>query len=615
MFEKQTVDLKEYEAEKYEAEEYGADDYDAEAFHLEAENRIRNLMWTVSGDYTLDIKPDLAAFRKSKYIALYDAVKQGAFSKYFDQDALSMYIVKKVYLSASNKQLMTLSQLCVDAAIYRKISRERRGIEEIRRLAFQDIMDHDMNDLTQTFLGQVELRIIADFLRGGYKSVHRIEETAVQIDALENATDTMDIIRTIDQIYNSTIEPDFEKKNGSLEEVLAVTIEELREFNWQDFLEEEMYEDMLDKYVKNVSQSITHITDLEKRQERRRSHTQGQQIVTVDPEALKRLYSFVEINYGRTYLSEQEQERLNYNLCRGIHEGCSLYFTDGILKNAVRINYQYKYAQKQLDKNKHVYYDKHRTVKRNIAVLTDILKKALMLRSQIDYVYADHGQLKPNLLWKVGRTNDNRLFTREIKKNNSDFVVDILMDGSGSQSTRQAQVAIQAYIISEALSNIAIPHRVMSFCTFWDYTIMRRFREYDESRQANQRILEFTATSNNRDGLAIKAVTDSLMKRPEEHKILIILSDGRPNDVVLNRPGSRQPQPYCGDYGVRDTAFEVRKTRSYGISVLGVFAGKEDDLNAEKKIFGKDFAYIRDINNFSNVVGAYLKKQLDEIDL
>ena len=55
MFEKQTVDLKEYEAEKYEAEEYGADDYDAEAFHLEAENRIRNLMWTVSGDYTLDI--------------------------------------------------------------------------------------------------------------------------------------------------------------------------------------------------------------------------------------------------------------------------------------------------------------------------------------------------------------------------------------------------------------------------------------------------------------------------------------------------------------------------------------------------------------------------------
>ena len=54
--------------------------------------------------------------------------------------------------------------------------------------------------------------------------------------------------------------------------------------------------------------------------------------------------------------------------------------------------------------------------------------------------------------------------------------------------------------------------------------------------------------------------------------------------------------------------------RGMGISVLGVFAGKEADLAAEKKIFGKDFAYIRDIANFSNVVGEYLKRQLDADD-
>ena len=45
--------------------------------------------------------------------------------------------------------------------------------------------------------------------------------------------------------------------------------------------------------------------------------------------------------------------------------------------------------------------------------------------------------------------------------------------------------------------------------------------------------------------------------------------------------------------------------------VLGVFAGKEQDLQAEKRIFGKDFAYIKDIRNFSNVVGQYLQKLLD----
>ncbi len=51
--------------------------------------------------------------------------------------------------------------------------------------------------------------------------------------------------------------------------------------------------------------------------------------------------------------------------------------------------------------------------------------------------------------------------------------------------------------------------------------------------------------------------------------------------------------------------------RSQGVSVLGVFAGEEKDLPAEKKIFGKDFAYIRDIGNFSKIVGRYLTKQLE----
>ena len=45
---------------------------------------------------------------------------------------------------------------------------------------------------------------------------------------------------------------------------------------------------------------------------------------------------------------------------------------------------------------------------------------------------------------------------------------------------------------------------------------------------------------------------------------------------------------------------------------MGVFAGEEKDLEAEKKIFGRDFAYIRDISRFSRIVGSYLNKQIEE---
>ena len=35
---------------------------DLEEYRLDLENRIKNLLWTVSGDYTLEIKPDVSLF-------------------------------------------------------------------------------------------------------------------------------------------------------------------------------------------------------------------------------------------------------------------------------------------------------------------------------------------------------------------------------------------------------------------------------------------------------------------------------------------------------------------------------------------------------------------------
>ena len=37
---------------------------------MEIENRIRNLVWTVSGDYTLEVRPDVERFGREKYCAL-----------------------------------------------------------------------------------------------------------------------------------------------------------------------------------------------------------------------------------------------------------------------------------------------------------------------------------------------------------------------------------------------------------------------------------------------------------------------------------------------------------------------------------------------------------------
>jgi nitric oxide reductase activation protein len=156
-----------------------------------------------------------------------------------------------------------------------------------------------------------------------------------------------------------------------------------------------------------------------------------------------------------------------------------------------------------------------------------------------------------------------------------------------------------------------IANRVMSFSSFMDYTILKRFRNYDENLDSCENIFEYFCAGNNRDGLAIKSICDGLLKRSEENKILIVLSDGKPNDVKFGKDRERSIRgetSYRGRVGVKDTANEIRKARQEGILVLGVFTGNERELEDQRMIYGRDFIYTKDIERFSNIVSAYLKK-------
>ncbi len=624
------VDLE--DAEESQAKWNDKEELRIQDYQLELENRIRNLLWTISGDYTQQMKPDVSLFLRSKDIALYDGIKQGALAKFFDKDFLGMYLVKKIFMGADETALTFVSQLCIEEAIGDRICQERPGIWEMQRRACEDILDQEYERMPSAAdkLGYLRVNMLRRRIdrgkQGAAVSKKAAEDSASlsasdrskgiyhyinMIAGAADVKDTMSLIRMIDTVYNEVADPDFSQKT-TLEQVLAVTVEDLTEFDWRDYLSEEMYEDALESYMEQLTSNAAGMENANVTQEMEEERQTKHKIKVVPPEALEKAHTYVELNFGKTYLNEMEEKRMNQLMCRDIHGDCSLYFTEGILKNPVRRNYQYEYAKRLKNKNIWLYHDKHRIVKRNIALLTEMLKKSLVIKSESQEILSDRGTIVPSRLWRLGRSGDAKVFKRELKGDSSDFVVDVLIDASGSQMSRQGEVALQAYIISESLSNAGLPHRVMSYCTFWDYTILHRFREYDDPRSANENIFNYVTSSNNRDGLAIRAAGYGLLMREEEKKILIILSDGRPYDVVVNRPNARNPQPYHGKYAITDTAAQIRKLRSQGVSVLGVFAGEEKDLATEKKIFGKDFAYIRNITGFSKIVGRYLTKQLED---
>ena len=624
------VDLE--DAEESQAKWNDKEELRIQDYQLELENRIRNLLWTISGDYTQQMKPDVSLFLRSKDIALYDGIKQGALAKFFDKDFLGMYLVKKIFMGADETALTFVSQLCIEEAIGDRICQERPGIWEMQRRACEDILDQEYERMPSAAdkLGYLRVNMLRRRIDRGKQGAavsKKVAEDSASVSTSDRSKgiyhyinmiagaadvkDTMSLIRMIDTVYYEVADPDFSQKT-TLEQVLAVTVEDLTEFDWRDYLSEEMYEDALESYMEQLTSNAAGMENANVTQEMEEERQTKHKIKVVPPEALEKAHTYVELNFGKTYLNEMEEKRMNQLMCRDIHGDCSLYFTEGILKNPVRRNYQYEYAKRLKNKNIWLYHDKHRIVKRNIALLTEMLKKSLVIKSESQEILSDRGTIVPSRLWRLGRSGDAKVFKRELKGDSSDFVVDVLIDASGSQMSRQGEVALQAYIISESLSNAGLPHRVMSYCTFWDYTILHRFREYDDPRSANENIFNYVTSSNNRDGLAIRAAGYGLLMREEEKKILIILSDGRPYDVVVNRPNARNPQPYHGKYAITDTAAQIRKLRSQGVSVLGVFAGEEKDLATEKKIFGKDFAYIRNITGFSKIVGRYLTKQLED---
>ncbi|WP_303868881.1 hypothetical protein [Acetobacterium wieringae] len=225
---------------------------------------------------------------------------------------------------------------------------------------------------------------------------------------------------------------------------------------------------------------------------------------------------------------------------------------------------------------------------------------------------SDSGTINVQKLWRLGRVPSTRLFRKMENNDKGKYVVDLMIDSSHSQFLKQATVAIQAYIIVRAIVDAGIPCRVNGFYSFFDYTILKRYRNYDDDLKQTENIFEYSCEGCNRDGLAIKSVCDALYTRAEENKILIVLSDGKPNDIHLPTRNSgkefRGAVSYSGGIGIDDTAKEVRIARQRGIMVLGIFTGDEKDLKAEKLIYGKDFIFTREMNRFGDIIAAYLKR-------
>ena len=124
------------------------------------------------------------------------------------------------------------------------------------------------------------------------------------------------------------------------------------------------------------------------------------------------------------------------------------------------------------------------------------------------------------------------------------------------------------WLFSEALGATGDPFGLYGFSSRKrDHIRFHRIKDFDEPADARirGRIGALKPGFYTRIGAAIRYATQILARRPEALKLLLILSDGKPNDV----------DHYEGRYGIEDTRMSLNAARQEGVRPFCVTIDKE----------------------------------------
>ena len=187
------------------------------------------------------------------------------------------------------------------------------------------------------------------------------------------------------------------------------------------------------------------------------------------------------------------------------------------------------------------------------------------LRNQLDGDDVDlQAWLDGQADWQAGLSMTQRLYQAD-RRSRRDMAIMLLIDVSGSTDSwiaaerRVIDVAREALLlVCVALEGMAEPYSVLAFEGEGRHGVtVRGVKRFDERYGAEvaQRIAGLEPERSTRAGAAIRHATAVLMRQPAEHRLLLVLSDGKPNDV----------DEYEGRYGVEDTRQAVTEAKLQGV--------------------------------------------------
>ncbi len=197
--------------------------------------------------------------------------------------------------------------------------------------------------------------------------------------------------------------------------------------------------------------------------------------------------------------------------------------------------------------------------------------------------------------------SDGKVFTKNaLPSQPPEMAVALLLDESGSMAScdRATYARASAIILYDFCQALHIPVMVYGHTTGKDSVELYSYSEFDAiDREDKYRLVDISARGSNRDGAALRFVAERLSNRPEELKLLILVSDGQPADAG-----------YYGTEAEADLRGIQQEYRRKGI--LFVAAAIGDDKENIERIYGDSFLDITDLNQLPVKLTQVVKRFL-----
>ena len=569
---------------------------------LQENRRASNIIWNAAFDYSF--RPEVKYFDQNAKAELYGNYIIGGVHYYYDFPLLEEFF-EKLKQDADADFLRGLTWLGLENSTFLKGRKDRPVLEELRRNFANTILENYSVTADSDILDDLK---VAHFQRVLGKQPVMSETVANVLDQLEfdESLTTEQIIEKLNAVilnYFQFQKAEYEKNR------LAFLQKNKTVYQWNETNRKRFLRIPFLRNPKNEPLEFPLATNSDRVPVRKNILTSYWRKYRNANEINQEKY--IREYYGKPVLSDSEVKILEKKLCTGAHKNCRLHFTRGEIDVSGNLSEQQSVILMQREKNR-AYFRKNLAVNNTgIIKLTEKIRNSMLLMPSSFSGRANAGRLTPERAWRNLYIHDKNVFQKKIQNEIGDLSVDILLDASASQLGRQEAIATQGFIIAESLTRCQIPVRVYSFCTKRKFTIMTLFRDYDEIYD-NDKIFNYFSSGCNRDGLAIRTAIHMMKNSPYQHKLLIVLSDAKPLDTnIVPATGKTQVETdYTDLVGLNDTAAEVRKSRDFGISIMCVFTGMDEDLPSAKRIYGHNFVRIKGLERFADSVGILIQNEL-----